>query len=281
MQRSRLTGGVEKQLIRARWRLKLHEVIFEADTKAGKAFDVMLISFILVSVAVVMLESVSAVREQYGDYLHAIEWGFTILFTIEYVLRLLCVGRPDKFAVSFFGLVDLLAILPTYLSLLIPGTHYLLVIRTLRVLRVFRIFKLVTYLREADRLLRALRASRRKIAVFLYTVLTVVIVVGSLMYFIEGETSGFTSIPRSIYWTIVTLTTVGYGDIAPVTVIGQMLAAVVMILGYGIIAVPTGIVTAELVYGHREQVSTQACVECAAEGHDADAVFCKYCGARL
>lgn len=281
MQRTLKTGGVEKQRIRARWRLVLHEIIFEAETRAGKTFDLLLMLCIVLSVGTVFLESVRDVREHYGYYLHAIEWGFTILFTIEYVLRLLSVGRPLKYAISFFGLVDLLAILPTYLSLLIPGTHYLLVIRALRILRVFRILKLATYLQEAERLMRALRASRRKIAIFLYTVLTVVIVIGSLMYMIEGEANGFTSIPRSIYWAIVTLTTVGYGDIAPATTPGQMLAAVVMILGYGIIAVPTGIVTAELVYGQREQISTQACVMCAAEGHDVDAVFCKYCGARL
>jgi voltage-gated potassium channel len=243
----------------AQWRLALHEIIFEADTPAGKAFDVVLIVTIMLSVLVVMLDSVKHIEAAYGGLLRAIEWGFTFLFTVEYVLRLLCVTRPLRYATSFFGLVDLLAILPTYLSLVLPGTHYLLVIRTLRVLRVFRVLKLVQYLQEAQRLRRALYASRRKITVFLLTVLTLVIIIGALMYVIEGEENGFTSIPRSIYWTIVTLTTVGYGDIAPQTFLGQTLAVMAMILGYGIIAVPTGIVTVELSRTGAHEVSTQAC----------------------
>jgi len=262
------------------WRVRLHEVIFEADTPAGKAFDVLLIVSILASVLAVTLDSMAGIRQQYGSQLLAAEWFFTLLFTVEYLLRLLCVGRPAKYARSFFGIVDLLAVLPTYLSLLLPGSQYLLVIRILRILRIFRVFKLVQFVSEARFLMQALRASARKIAVFLFTVLTLVIVFGALMYLVEGDTKGFTSIPRSIYWTIVTLTTVGYGDISPQTGIGQALASVIMILGYGIIAVPTGIVTVEMTRAS-SRITTQSCPECGAEGHDHDAVHCKFCGARL
>ena len=265
----------------SQWRLKLHEIIFEADTPAGKWFDVLLILSILVSVVMVMLDSVSAIQETHGRLLLVGEWFFTILFTIEYVFRLISVGRPMAYATSFFGIVDLLAILPTYLSIFVPGAQYLLVIRILRVLRIFRIFKLVQYLGEARLLLQALRASRRKITVFLFTVLTLVTIFGSLIYLIEDPKDGFTSIPKSIYWSIVTLTTVGYGDISPQTNIGQLIAAMIMITGYAIIAVPTGIVTVELSHAFRRKISTQACPECSAEGHDSDAKFCKYCGSRL
>lgn len=271
----------EGPLARSHWRMVLHEVIFEADTPLGKGFDVLLIVSILASVAAVMLDSIGAVRSQHGNLLYGIEWFFTLLFTIEYVLRLLCVGKPLKYASSFYGIIDLLAIIPTYLSLILPGSQYLLVIRILRILRIFRILKLVAYLGEARLLMRALRASSRKIAVFLFTVLTLVVIFGSLMYVIEGEARGFTSIPRSIYWAIVTLTTVGYGDISPQTSLGQTLASVVMILGYGIIAVPTGIVTVQMTQTIGAKVSTQACPECSAEGHDADARHCKFCGAAL
>ncbi len=265
----------------APWRRKLHEVIFEADTPAGKLFDVALILTIAASVVAVMLDSVRPFRANHGTLLYAAEWVFTLLFTLEYLLRLACVGRPGKYAVSFFGVVDLLAILPTYLSLLLPGTQYLLVIRILRLLRIFRIFKLGHYVGAADHLTRALKASRRKIGVFLFTVLTLVVILGSLMYVIEGEDRGFTSIPTSIYWAIVTLTTVGYGDISPQTPLGQMLAALIMITGYGIIAVPTGIVTVEMSRAAFQKVSNQACPQCSAEGHDTDAAHCKFCGARL
>ena len=264
----------------ATWRVRLHEIIFEADTPMGRAFDILLIVSILLSVLAVMLDSIVSVSERYGSLLIAVEWFFTILFTIEYLLRLLCVGRPLKYATSFFGIIDLLSILPTYLSLLIPGSRYLLVVRILRVLRVFRILKLVAYVSEANVLARSLRASQRKITIFLYTVVVLVIIIGSAMYLIEGAESGFTSIPMSIYWAIVTLTTVGYGDISPATPFGQFLASIVMIIGYGIIAVPTGIVTAEMTR-LKTQVSTQACLECSAEGHDPDALYCKYCGAQL
>ncbi len=262
-------------------REQLHELIFEADTPAGKWFDILLIISIILSVLAVMLDSVAAISGQYGNQLYAIEWFFTLLFTIEYLLRLISVGRPVKYATSFFGVVDLLAVIPTYISLFFPGTEYLLVIRILRILRVFRILKLVQYIIEANLLLQALRASLRKITVFLFTVLTLVIVFGAFMYVLEGEKNGFTSIPRSIYWAIVTMTTVGYGDISPKTSLGQAVAAVIMVIGYGIIAVPTGIVTAELTKTPKSKVSTQACRECSAEGHETDAVFCKFCGEKL
>ena len=263
-------------------RARLHEIIFEADTKAGRLFDLVLIWLILLSVATVILESVRQVREQYGDLLYALEWSFTLLFTIEYVLRLLSVRRPLRYATSFFGVVDLLAIIPTYLSIFVPGSQYLLVIRILRLLRVFRLLKLSEYVTEADTLRRALRASRRKISVFLSAVVLLVVIIGALMYVIEGESHGFTSIPVSIYWAVVTLTTVGYGDLSPRTPFGQMLASIVMIIGYGIIAVPTGIVSVELAQAAQQQkVTTQSCPECGAEGHDPDALCCKYCGANL
>jgi voltage-gated potassium channel len=267
--------------VRNTLKIKLHEIIFEADTPAGKAFDIGLMGTIILSVLVVMLESVASIRQHYGPALWTLEWSFTIAFTLEYLLRLSCVGQPLRYARSFYGVVDVLAILPTYVSLVVPGTHYLLVIRTLRILRVFRVFKLVQYWSEGCTLARALRASHRKIVVFLSVVLILVIIIGAFMYLIEGEPHGFTSIPRSMYWAIVTLTTVGYGDIAPATALGQTLAALVMILGYGILAVPTGIVTAELARDAYKPFSTQACPVCSAEGHDADAVYCKYCGAQL
>ena len=263
------------------WQRKIHEVIFEADTTAGKLFDIFLILTIILSVIAVMLDSVKSIKINYGQLLYAAEWIFTILFTIEYFLRIISVGKPFKYIFSFYGIVDLLAILPTYLSVIFPGIHFLLVIRLLRVLRIFRVLKLVQYISEAKMLRQALRASSRKITVFIFTVLTLVTIMGSLMYVIEGEANGFTSIPRSIYWAIVTLTTVGYGDISPATGLGQMLAAVIMICGYGIIAVPTGIVTVEMNRLAVKKISTQACPECSAEGHDYDAKFCKICGAKL
>lgn len=271
----------EKKDQGATWRQKLHTIIFEADTPAGKLYDVVLIGSILISVFVVLMDSVHAIRLTYGQWLIAIEWIFTALFTVEYFLRLAVVRRPVNYAFSFFGLVDLAAILPTYLSLMHPVTRYLTVIRMLRLLRIFRVLKLVQYLREAQYLAEALKASRRKITVFLFTVLTLVVIFGSLMYVVEGEAGGFTSIPHSIYWAIVTLTTVGYGDISPVTGLGQALAALIMILGYSIIAVPTGIVTAQLITGPPVEVSTQVCSRCNAEGHDLDAKFCKFCGGML
>lgn len=274
--------SLEKELPTTSWRRHLHEVIFEAETRAGKTFDIILLWCIILSVVVVVLESVAGVRARFGTWLVAAEWFFTILFTIEYILRLVSVTRPLRYAISFFGVVDLLAIIPTYMSLLLPGSQYLLVIRILRLLRVFRVLKLAEYLSEGQVIMRALGASRRKISVFLLAVLTLVVVIGSSMYVIEGEENGFVNIPVSIYWAIVTLTTVGYGDISPRTPLGQALASLVMILGYSIIAVPTGIVTAEFGRVARARIPTaQACPNCSAEGHDADAVHCKYCGAHL
>jgi len=266
---------------KSNWRHRLHEIIFEAETPAGKIFDVLLIICIISSIIVVMVDSVSSWHQSLGNYLIAAEWIFTILFTIEYLLRLSCIGRPAKYATSFFGIVDLMAIIPSYLGLFFPGTEYLLVIRVLRILRVFRVLKLVQYIDEAEHLLEALRASGRKIAVFLFAVGTLVVICGSLMYVVEGEANGFTSIPRSIYWAIVTLTTVGYGDISPQTNIGQAFASVIMILGYGIIAVPTGIVTVGLSQVRNRKVTTTSCPECSSEGHDHDAIYCKDCGSQL
>lgn len=260
---------------------RLHEIIFEADTPWGKAFDVVLIVSIIASVLVVMLDSVAAMRAEFGHWFYSIEWFFTILFTIEYVIRIIAVRKASGYIFSFYGIVDLLSILPTYISILLPGSQYFLVIRILRVLRVFRVLKFTQYLLEANQLRKALRSSRRKITVFVFTVVTITVIVGSLMYVIEGAENGFTSIPKGMYWAIVTLTTVGYGDISPQTNFGQMLSAMIMIMGYGIIAVPTGIVTAELSRTTSGKQSTEVCPYCSQEGHDSDAKYCKYCGSKL
>lgn len=264
-----------------RWRQLLHEVIFEAETPAGKAFDVALLWSVMLSVLTVTLDSVAEINARYGTILTWLEWFFTALFSVEYLLRLIAVKRPLSYAMSFFGLVDLLAVLPTYASLLVPGLHYLLTIRLLRLLRVFRVLKLAKYQTEARVITTALRASRRKISVFLFAIATIVVIVGTAMYVIEGESNGYINIPTSIYWAIVTLTTVGYGDISPQTPLGKALASLLMITGYGIIAVPTGIVTAELTRAEAVASTTEACQECGMEGHDTDAVHCKYCGAKL
>ncbi len=265
----------------APWRLWLHETIFEADTPTGKLFDFTLILAIVLSIVVVMLDSVEEIHRQHGQALYLIEWTLTILFTLEYGLRISCLGRPSKYIKSFYGIVDLIAILPTYISLLIPGSQYLMVIRVLRLLRIFRILKLAQYLNEAEYLLKAMRASARKISIFLFAILTMVLIFGSLLYLIEGDQSGFSSIGISCYWAITTLTTVGYGDLAPQTPLGRAVASVIMIMGYGVIAVPTGIVTAELVAPITGVVSTQACPDCGAEKHSFDAIHCKICGAEL
>jgi len=248
------------------WRRTRHQIIYEADTPLGRAFDVALLWAIVLSVAAVLLESVSRIRADWGAWLIAVEWMFTLLFTVEYAVRLATVDRPLRYARSFFGIVDLLAIIPTYLSLVFVGAQSLVVIRALRLLRIFRVLKLARYLDESRVLVAALKASRPKITVFLFSVLTLVVIIGALMYLIEGADSGFTSIPRSIYWAIVTLTTVGYGEITPQTTLGQFLAGAVMIMGYGIIAVPTGIVSVELAEAARagtpESISTQACPAC-------------------
>ncbi len=263
------------------WKERIHEVIFEADTFLGKAFDVALLVAIMLSVLAVMLESVNQIAQNYGGTLYIIEWVFTILFTIEYIARIIVIKKPWKYVFSFFGLVDLLSIIPTYLSLVFVGAHSLLVIRSIRLLRVFRIFKLARFLGEASQLMTALKASRIKIIVFIGTVLTSVVILGTLMYLIEGGENGFTSIPKSIYWAIVTLTTVGYGDMAPHTTLGQIFASIVMVLGYGIIAVPTGIVTSELIRPRKSSINTTSCQSCGQEGHDDDAGYCKYCGEKL
>jgi voltage-gated potassium channel len=261
------------QTQRERWR----RIIFEADTPAGRRFDVLLIVAILLSVLAVMLASVESFHVRWGRVLVGVEWFFTLLFTAEYAIRLWTVRSPLHYARSFFGVVDVIAILPTYLSLFLPGAEYLVVFRALRVLRVFRVLKLVEYLREARTITLALKKSSAKIQVFLLAVVILVVIFGSLMYLIEGPEHGFTSIPRSVYWAVVTLSTVGYGDVTPQTPLGQALAAILMITGYGIIAVPTGIVTAEMTrtYMHTSQ---RSCPHCSAEGHAEDAVYCRRCG---
>lgn len=255
-------------------------MVFGHQTRAGRIFDIGLIAAILLSVAAVVLESVGDVRAEYGLLLRQVEWGFTVLFTVEYVIRLWCVSRPGRYARSFFGIIDLLAILPTYLAVLLPGGQVLTVVRILRVLRVFRILKLGQYVGEARLLGTALRASRVKITVFLFTVVTLVVVLGSVIYLIEvrNPESGFTSIPVAMYWAVVTLTTVGYGDVAPVTPLGQGLAAVIMIMGYGIIAVPTGIVSVELAQASRAVQTRKRCPGCGLDAHETDARFCRLCG---
>ena len=271
---------IETEAPESGWRKRLHEIVFEADTTAGKIFDVIIICLILLSIAVVALDSVKSVREQFGSPIFYVEWFLTILFSIEYLLRVVAVRRPFRYILSFYGLIDLFAILPTYVSLFVPGTQYLLTIRILRLLRIFRILKLSAYVIEANVIGEALKASRRKIVVFFTAILALVTVIGSMIYVIEGEEHGFTDIPTSVYWAVVTLTTVGYGDLSPKTPLGQAFASLVMILGYAIIAVPTGIVTAELSRSVRNY-STQVCPECNRQNHDSDASFCKYCGAKL
>jgi len=260
---------------------KIHEIIFEADTRAGKWFDIVLLWAILLSVATVMIESVNSISSVYGTELRQIEWFFTILFTIEYLARLYAIGKPLKYIFSFYGIIDFVSIIPTYFGLFISGTHSLSIIRSIRLLRVFRILKLAQFIKEANVLIVAFKAARAKIIVFLFAVLSLTFILGTIMYLIETPESGFTSIPRSIYWAIVTLTTVGYGDIAPQTVLGQTLASLIMIIGYAIIAVPTGIVGAELSKADHLKVNTQVCPQCSEEGHDADATHCKFCGAKL
>lgn len=258
----------------------IRHIIFEANTPMARLFDVVLLWMILISVVVVMLDSVSSVVASIGPILRVIEWILTVLFTIEYVLRIWSTTKPVKYIFSVYGIIDLLAVIPTYLSLILVGSHYLLVIRTLRLLRVFRILKLVSFVKEAGILITALKESRQKLTVFLGTIVSLDVIIGTMMYLIEGPENGFTSIPISIYWTIVTMTTVGYGDIHPNTVLGQTLASVVMLLGYTIIAVPTGIVSVSMFKGS-DKFSNRACAQCSREGHDRDAKHCKHCGAPM
>lgn len=267
---------------RGGWRLAVYRVIFESDTRAGRTFDLLLLVLIISSVLVVMLDSVEAIGGRYRAVFDRIELGFTLVFTLEYVLRLCSVRRPIRYATSFFGVVDLLAILPTYLALFFPGAAALLNIRVLRLLRIFRILKLAAYIEEYRYLGEALVASRRKIAVFLATVLMIVLISGTLVYLVERPENGFTSIPVSVYWAITTVTTVGFGDIAPKTDVGRFIASLMMLLGWGILAVPTGIVTAEMMVKRWMPArSTRRCPTCGSEGHEPRVAFCKDCGARL
>ena len=265
----------------AGWRLRLYTVIFEADTRAGRLFDLVLIGCILASVAVVVLDSMGDVRARHGRWLGVLEWGFTLAFTVEYAARLLCVRRPWRYARSVFGVIDLLAILPTYLALLVPGLAALIDVRVLRLLRIFRILKLGEYVAEFSALGAALAASRRKILIFLGFVMLVVLVMGTLMYVVEGPANGYTSIPVGVYWAITTMTTVGFGDITPHTDLGRVIASLMMLLGWGTLAVPTGIVGAEFTAHRLRPTTTRTCHECLSEGHRADAKFCRDCGARL
>lgn len=269
----------------AGWRLRWYTVIFEADTRAGRLFDQTLIGIILLSIGVVMADSVESINRAYGPVFSLLEWIFTLLFTAEYIARLMCTRRPLRYASSFFGIIDLLAVLPTYLALFVPGLHALVDVRVLRLMRVFRIFKLTAYVAEYQSLGRALAASGRKILVFLSAVLMMVLVMGTVMYVVEGRANGFTSIPTSVYWAISTVTTVGFGDITPKTDLGRLISSFMMLLGWGILAVPTGIVTAEMALQRRMQLphepTTRTCHECLTEGHAPDANYCYHCGARL
>lgn len=266
---------------RSRLQNKLNEVIFGTETPAGKTFDIFLIAAIIISVLAVIADSVNALHPRYDDLLLALEWFFTIIFTVEYLARLYCSPHPWNYAKSFYGIIDLLAILPSYIALAITGAHYALVLRLLRILRVFRILKLLRYSAEANILARSILQSRRKIQIFLFFVLIIATIFGSLMFVVEGPENGFTSIPKGIYWAIVTITTVGYGDIVPQTIIGKGLAGVVMVIGYSIIAVPTGIITAELANELRLERSDKKCRNCGRAGHEMESQHCKFCGEYL
>jgi len=264
------------------WRHRLHEIIYEADTKEGKLFDIVLLIAIIASIIFVMLESVKSFDEKLYEFLNIAEWIITILFSIEYILRIVAIKKPFRYIFSFYGIIDLLSTLPKYLSFVIVGSHNLAALRALRLLRVFRILKLTRYVGASNRLIIALRASKAKIAVFLFFVVIICIILGNIMYMVEGEENGFTSIPRSVYWAIVTLTTVGFGDIAPNTPLGQLIASVIMILGYSIIAIPTGIVGAEMSkMTNDEDSNTQACPNCLKDHHKENAIYCYNCGSVL
>jgi voltage-gated potassium channel len=277
-----MKSQIDTQTAFRRFQLKLHEVIYESETTAGKVFDVALLICIVISITVVMLDSVPTLNATYGSLFNTMEWIFTGLFTIEYILRLISIRKPLSYVFSVLGIIDLLAIIPRYLSFFFVGAQSLLVLRALRLLRIFRIFRLVHFISEMRFLSVALISSLRKISIFILFVISTVVILGSIIYLVEGRTNGFTSIPQSVYWTIVTITTVGYGDIAPVTPLGKFIASFIMLLGYGIIAVPTGIVTTEMalaVKGRRQ--GNEACPNCGREGHDEDASYCKYCAGKL
>ena len=272
---------MEETKKRSNWKHKLHEVIYEADTPTGKFFDVILLIAIIASIILVMLESVESIDNKYHNLLNIGEWIITILFTIEYFLRIICIHKPTKYIFSFFGIIDLLSTIPKYLSFFIVGSQSLIAFRALRLLRVFRILKLARYIGASNRLIEAMKASRAKIAVFLFFVLIVCIILGTVMYLVEGAENGFTNIPKSIYWAIVTLTTVGFGDIAPVTPLGQFIASIIMILGYAIIAIPTGIVSSEMTKNTKLDTNTQACPNCLKTNHKEGAIHCYNCGTKL
>ena len=264
------------------WRNKLHDTIYESNTTAGKIFDVALLLLIVASIIVVMFDSIKSLNQKYAHLFSVLEWTFTILFTIEYILLLISIQKPFRYVVSFLGIIDLLAIIPSYLSIFFAGAQSLLVLRALRLLRIFRIFKLTHFLTEIQFLKTAIQSSLKKITIFMLVVLSIVIILGSVMYLVEKGTNGFDSIPDSIYWAIVTLTTVGYGDISPVTPWGKFIASVMMFIGYGIIAVPTGIITTEMALAVRSRKDKhETCPGCGREGHDRDAQYCKFCGTLL
>ena len=273
---------MKQQLKKTNWKAKLHEIIYEADTKEGKWFDIILILTILLSIILVMLESVESFDSKYHNFLNISEWVITVLFSIEYIARIITIKKPSSYIFSFYGIIDFLATIPKYLSLIFGGTHALVALRALRLLRVFRILKLARYLTASTKLISALKASKTKIVVFLFSVVVLTIILGTVMYLIEGPENGFISIPHSMYWAIVTLTTVGYGDLAPHTPFGQFIASIVMILGYGIIAVPTGIVTSEITRAENTiSTNTQHCSNCSADQHQDNAKFCHQCGEKL
>lgn len=263
-------------------RERIHQIVFESDTPAGKSFDVVLLVMIFLSILLLMLETIPSYQQRWGDLFHTLDWVVTVFFTIEYFVRLYCVYRPMKYATSFYGIIDLASILPAYLEFVFPGAHTLMIVRSLRLLRLFRIFKLDVFLNQGNQLMTAMRQSREKIFIFMFFVLLLVCIFGSIMYMVEHNVNeDFNSIPTSIYWAIVTITTVGYGDISPMTQMGKFIASIIMITGYAVIAVPTGIVTSSLMQQVNKASSAQHCQGCGKEGHDADALFCKYCGTDL
>ena len=263
------------------WKRELHEIIYEADTPNGKLFDIILLTTILASIVLVMLESIDSINDSYGTFLNISEWIITGLFTLEYILRIIAIKKPLKYIFSFYGIIDLLSTIPKYLSLIFIGSHHFAALRALRLLRVFRILKLTRYIGASNKLLIALKASRAKIGVFLFFIIILCVILGAIMYMIEGADNGFTSIPKSIYWAVVTMTTVGYGDIAPQTPFGQFIASIIMILGYAIIAIPTGIVSSEISKTDSIDTNTQSCPNCGIDGHKDGAEFCYSCGTKL